>query len=576
MPVAAAVAVAVLALWLGRPTGICLAGALLAAALATQAWAGLAPLPPHQFQGTVRLVSDPERAFGAWRADVRTDEGRMELWARGAPGARLGRMAAGQRLSLLGRVEPLTQPEWGVSRHVRARLTAVTVDGTDDGGPLVRAVNAARDVVVRGAAVIPHEPRSLFLGFVLGDDRGGSPQVADDFDGSGLTHLLVVSGQNVAFLLAVASPVLSRLGRRSRFAGAILVLGAFAAVTRFEPSVLRATAMAGIAALAALLGRPAAGRRTLALAVAGLVLIDPLLVHSVGFRLSVAASAGILLLAVPVADALPLPGWLARPLGVTLAAQGAVAPLLVPVFGGMPVAAVPANLLAEPVAGLVMMWGCSAGVVAGLLGGPVAAVVHLPTRAGLWWVATVARVGAALPLGRLGLAGVAAVGGAGALCVLGRRVGSRSLVVAAATAMAVVLALPGLDQAQGPGVVGSREIGGATLWRGGGPAPAVVLVVPGDARAEGVLSGLRDVGVRRVDLVVLRSAGPKAAEVLAVVRSRVSVDVVWAPTGSPAPDVAAAPKEAVVGGGLAVAVAARSDGLDVEVALQPGAVGGGG
>ncbi len=141
VPVAAAIAVAVFALWLGRPTGICLAGALLAAALATQAWAGLAPLPSHQFRGTVRLVTDPERAFGAWRADVRTDEGRMELWARGAPGARLGRMAAGQRLSLVGRVEPLTQPEWGVSRHVRGRLTAATVDGTDDGGLLVRAVD---------------------------------------------------------------------------------------------------------------------------------------------------------------------------------------------------------------------------------------------------------------------------------------------------------------------------------------------------------------------------------------------------------------------------------------------------
>ena len=62
--------------------------------------------------------------------------------------------------------------------------------------------------------------------------------------------------------------------------------------------------MAALATVAAALGRPQPGMRLLGLAVAGLVLVDPLLVESVGFGLSVAASAGILLLSGRIAGAL--------------------------------------------------------------------------------------------------------------------------------------------------------------------------------------------------------------------------------------------------------------------------------
>ena len=87
----------------------------------------------------------------------------------------------------------------------------------------------------------------------------------------------------------------------------LAVVGLFGVVTRFEPSVLRATVMAAIAVTAWMLGRPVSGLRTLALAVTALVLVDPMLVGVLGFQLSVAASAGILVLARPLADHLPGP-----------------------------------------------------------------------------------------------------------------------------------------------------------------------------------------------------------------------------------------------------------------------------
>src|SRR5215218_5251042 len=127
-------------------------------------------------------------------------------------------------------------------------------------------------------------------------------------------------GENVAFVLALASPALALLGLRARFAAGLTVLVAFGILTRWEPSVLRAEAMAAVAMAGFLLGRPVPAVRALALAVTGLVLVDPMLVGVTGFQLSAGASAGLAVLARPLASRLPGPRLLREPLAVTLAA----------------------------------------------------------------------------------------------------------------------------------------------------------------------------------------------------------------------------------------------------------------
>ena len=204
----------------------------------------------------------------------------------------------------------------------------------------------------------------------------------DRFRASGLSHLLVVSGENVAFVLVAAAPLLDRLTLRSRFAATLAVLVAFGTIVRWEPSVLRAITMSAVAALAGLRGRHASGVRVISIAVLGLVALDPLIVWSMGFLLSVAATLGLVLFARPIGRRLPGPRSLADALGVVLGAQLGAAPVLVVVFGVVPAAGLVANLVAVPVAGWVMVWGCTAGFVAGV--GPTwaASIVHLPT--GRW------------------------------------------------------------------------------------------------------------------------------------------------------------------------------------------------
>jgi competence protein ComEC len=327
-----------------------------------------------------------------------------------------------------GTLEPLSgfdaRYRWGhaVARlHVRELLAFA-----GPRSPLARLANTARGAVLRGATGVPAGERALLAGFLLGDTRAIAPAVVDDFRNAGLSHLLAVSGANVAFVLALAAPVLSRLRLGARFAGGLAILVLFGAMTRWEPSVLRASAMAGIAMTATFLGRPTSPGRLLVVAVAGLLVLDPFLVHSVGFLLSSGAAAGIVLLARPIAARLPGPRPVAEALSVTAAAQLGVLPVLVPVFGSVPLVALPANLLAAPVVGPLTIWGLVAGVVGGVLGPAAGHWLQLPTFALLRWVETIAHTAAAEPfaLDGRGVCGVAALGCAVAATLRGTRRGT--------------------------------------------------------------------------------------------------------------------------------------------------------
>jgi competence protein ComEC len=455
VPLAVASSAVALALALRRPVLVVLAAGLLASALGHRGWAGTAPVPAGPWSGEATLMTDPEPLASGVRAIVEVDGARVEAAAFGAAARRLAPRLAGERVQIEGRLRP-PQPDWAARlavRHVRGRLAVEEVGAWRRGTVPSTVANSLRRLLERGAASLPAEQRSLLSGLVLGDDRYQSKEMKDAFAAAGLTHLLAVSGQNVAFVLLAVSPLLRRVRIRARLLGTVAVLAFFALLTRFEPSVLRATTMAGAAALASTVGRPTSRLRALALALSGLLLVDPLLAHSLGFQLSVAATAGIVLLGPRIAALIPGPRWVALPLSVTLAAQLATAPLIVATFGPVPLASVPANLLAAPAAGAVMTYGLAVGTVAGLCPPVVAGLLHLPTGLMLWWVAAVARRAAALPLPTLGWRGISGAVGLGLVAEGARR--RRARAAATVTVVAGTRSAPsaadGLDPVAGSG-----------------------------------------------------------------------------------------------------------------------------
>jgi competence protein ComEC len=205
--------------------------------------------------------------------------------------------------------------------------------------------------------------------------------------------------------------LLRRLALGPRTVAAVAIVLMFATMTRFEPSVLRATALAVVALGSSVVGRPASSLRALGLAVIVLLAIDPFLLHSVAFLLSCGASAGIALFSGPIRARLPGPAWLRDPLAVSLAAQVGVTPVLLATFGTVPVVTPLANLLAAPAAEAVGVYGMLASAIGGIVPA-LAPVLQQPTAILIAWITAVARAGAAigLDLDRRGCLAALAVG----------------------------------------------------------------------------------------------------------------------------------------------------------------------
>jgi competence protein ComEC len=342
--------------------------------------------------------------------------------ATGDDALRMRVLEAGDRVVLSGRLGPLhptsfdERARW---RHAIGRLNRTQVLALESARGAVRVANRLRDVVLRGTAPLPPTTRALLAGFLLGDTRAVPDDVVAAYRGSGLSHLLAVSGENVAFTLALFGPLLRRLALGPRTVAAVAIVLMFATMTRFEPSVLRATALAVVALGSSFVGRPASSLRALGLAVIVLLAIDPFLLHSVAFLLSCGASAGIALLSGPIRARLRGPSWLRDPLAVSLAAQVGVTPVLLATFGTVPVVTPFANLLAAPAAEAVGVYGMLASAVGGVM--PAAApLLQQPSAVLIAWITAVARAGAAigLDLDRRGSLLALAVGAAFAASLL--------------------------------------------------------------------------------------------------------------------------------------------------------------
>jgi len=551
--------VGVVASLLRRPWLLIVGVVLFTTGGAAHATTGLR-LEAGSWSGRVEVLRVSTTADGDLLAEVRAGAHHLDLVSRDDQRRTIAAADPGDRLVVSGRVAPV-DPRTSRARgsHVAGRLYPSHLE---PGGRPAWPWRIA-GVVRRGIASLDHplssSQRALFEGFVLGDASGQTAVQRADFRASGLTHLLVASGENIAFVLLLAAPVLMRTGLRTRWVLTVTLCVLYALVTGLEPSVLRAATMAVVATTSAGLGRPVRSWRTLAYAVTALVIADPFLVHSAGFGLSVGASVGILALARPLVDVSPGPLWFRGPLAVTVAAQLGVAPLLLGFPGGMPVAAVPANLLAALPAGLVMVLGLPALALAAS-GLPGSGLLLWVPRLLLGWVDAVARRTAALDLGYLGGVAVAvATVGIGVVAVVGRdrlcwlrRVGFG--LAAVALCAPVVSAGSGVPTGAGPVV----------LRRHG----TVVVVLTGDVAPEPLLTGLSISRVRRVDLVVLPHGDRSDRTMIRTIRHRYRIGVILTRRrlrGVSGPQTVVSEGERVRVGGAAVEVIATEPVLSVHV-----------
>lgn len=245
--------------------------------------------------------------------------------------------------------------------HVILRADSFRVTG--ERGGLGGVADNVRAAIARTMAPgLEGERRAVVAGIVLGEDEGLDAALQDSFRASGLYHLLAVSGQNVAYVVAGALLLawLCGLPRWAGHLGALVCVIGYVMAVGWQPSVVRAGVAGVLASLAWLAARPADRWYFLLVGAAVLLSVNPYSLLEPGFQLSFAAVAAIFV-GVPRLErgleGYPLPNRIAGVLAVSSGCGLATAPILWLHFGSIPLYSVLANALAEPVVAPLLGFG---------------------------------------------------------------------------------------------------------------------------------------------------------------------------------------------------------------------------
>ena len=446
---------------------IALAFALMAVARAelpaTDAQAAVRALAVvgHTASLTGRVADDSRQAAGGSEALIEPDRiaidgvqaagiGNLLVRWRGPEEAAFDdQVQATGKLALPRDLPTFDRRAYLAQRHVFLEVVATTFDVVGAGAGPAKVpgwLRAHYIAALERALPAPHA--SVLLGIVLGVRQGIPPGLQNALIATGLIHLLVLSGLKVAvFARIVQGALRPALGRHAAWP-ALALVGLYALVGGATPAAMRAAIMGGLAIAASRLGRPSHVWTSLALTAAGMLAWRPELAWDVGFQLSFAGTAAIILLTPAIEQRLPrMPAVLREPFAVTCAAQIGTLPMMATDFHVLSPIAPLANALTLPILPSL--------VAVGLLLGPLAAfapeiarLAALPLTGLLAYVEQVSYLLARVPLAALsvrqfptwaGLAYYSALGPA----IAGAHVHGRKRLAALATAVLAPVLIAG-------------------------------------------------------------------------------------------------------------------------------------
>jgi competence protein ComEC len=562
-----------LTLW--RPSlAVALAGLALAAPPALRRW--ILPLAAGLILGwrdpalapAARLAFDPRRAVtvvahqvedwqrrgGRWICWVEVEvvrQGvgvarwpRRVLWAW--PG---GRPPENGRWRVRGRLRRPLSPAHGVSLPPAPWSLQVKsprlVEGLADDGAARRAAGLGRRLRGRLRRALDRAARGspgerLVRALVLGDTAVLPGRQLRALRRSGLAHVVALSGLHLGLVAAWCALAGRRLPRRGRVALVVLGTAFYVVVGGGRASLVRAWLMVNAGAAALLGGRPARSLHALGWAAVVLAARHPTSLDDTGFRLTFAATAGVIVgLRAAARFAVGRGPW-AGALASTLGAQVATLPITAAAFHWLPLWAWIWNLLLVPAVALAVplgfVWGLAALVRPALAAAmapaldPLAGWLALPSRWPAGILGGLAWVPGPWDLARAGLLGVSLI----ALHRAPRRVGALTAVLAVGLAVAIGPPRPGgavvrfLDVGQGDAALLGEGAAGLLIdgggWHGPGVAEKAVLPVLGRA------------GVRRLDVVVVTHGDRDHCRGVVELADYVPIGEVWM-----SPDAALSP-----------------------------------
>ena len=261
----------------------------------------------------------------------------------------------------------------GITARMSAGKTGVEIEAVE-GTPwtkFLRIVALAREHYRAAMAkVMSNEDAAAIFAMLFGGYAGLNPALIEDFQTTGIVHILSVSGSHMS-LLAAATAALCLLLKVPR--GLTAALGIFVIVTYtflsgMAPQVIRSAFMGALVFVGTARQLDVMGARFLAFAAIAMLINSPLLIFDVSFQLSFSATAGLLYLSEDLRAAMEkLPRWFTLPAAMTLSAQIASLPIIIWYFNQVSLSSIFANVFVMPLLEFVIVGGLLGGIIALIL-----------------------------------------------------------------------------------------------------------------------------------------------------------------------------------------------------------------
>ncbi|MEO1162457.1 MAG: ComEC/Rec2 family competence protein [Chloroflexota bacterium] len=292
--------------------------------------------------------------------------------------------------------------------------TSVEVIATDGGNAFFRELLAFKDrLQLRIDRALPDPEAALLTGILLGDERGIDPQLSDDFSRVGASHVIAISGFNMAIIAGLVMNALKGIMPNRGWTAATLgisVLIVYTILVGANAAVVRAAFMSSLLVVADQFNRRTYVPASLALTAVVMSFLNPLVLWDISFQLSFFAVLGLALFAdpftrnfdnlmaglFPESIARPLGNFLREPIVISLAALIMTLPLTMLYFGRLSLVSLLVNLLIVPVQAALLFCGGIALIIA-IVSPQLAQILFWLDLLLLRWTITVVRYFAELP-----------------------------------------------------------------------------------------------------------------------------------------------------------------------------------
>lgn len=289
-------------------------------------------LPNGTVQHVFQVKDDPQFKFFATKT-IGIDKAikkRVLIVGTSEASSILSTFEVGDQFEAQGYYSELGEFETYLKReHVVAKFTIEKVTQINSTSNMIEKLSTfSREQVSNGCARLSIDSQGICEGLLIGERSHISKLTYDKYRAAQLTHLLVASGANIVFILSFLSPILKRLSLRPRFTLMCAIAIFYCILTRFEPSILRATIMVCVPSISRIRGYRLKQSKIFLFSIAICLLIDPFLIYRVGFWLSSAATGGLYFLTPKIKEFVR-----SELVASTLAATIAVQPVLWLSFG---------------------------------------------------------------------------------------------------------------------------------------------------------------------------------------------------------------------------------------------------